>query len=158
MKKYCLVSDKEGSYILERDDPKAKMVFEGGTMTSRSTCHDNIEELKIAEGIPEKPCLICNSPFCTHFTEPIKSEMIERNLCFSCNFWTDIIAIKDTRIIMNGVVYVKGKEDTVFKGFGGRTWKIQMNDGTIIETNNLWCNGDVPERFKEQLPDNAKRL
>jgi len=31
-----------------------------------------------------------------------------------------------------------------------------MNDGREIETNNLWCGGNIPKRFQEDIPDNAK--
>lgn len=66
--------------------------------------------------------------------------------CFSENFWND--TLDETAIIIDGECYHDGGMKPPgyqgFQGFGGRYFKIQMNDGRVIETNNLWCNGDVP--------------
>ena len=66
--------------------------------------------------------------------------------CFSENFWNE--CLDETAIIIDGECYHDGGMKPPvyqgFQGFGGRYFKIQMNDGRVIETNNLWCNGDVP--------------
>ena len=51
-----------------------------------------------------------------------------------------------------------GKSDSPnsMKGFSGRKFKIQMNDGKVIETDNLWCGGDIPDSHRDRMPDNAK--
>ena len=38
-------------------------------------------------------------------------------------------------------------------GHSGREFIIKMNDGRIIETNNLWYNGEVPK--ERNVADNA---
>jgi len=43
-----------------------------------------------------------------------------------------------------------------FKGFGGRDFSIKFYDGRDIKTSNLWYQGEIPERFKEFLSDNAE--
>lgn len=51
-----------------------------------------------------------------------------------------------------------------FLGYGGHVWYIQFLDnnqfrsGHIIKTNNLWHQGTIPPKFREQLPDNARFL
>lgn len=41
-------------------------------------------------------------------------------------------------------------------GFREERWEIVH--GTIITTNNMWCQGILPQRLREQYPDNAKFL
>lgn len=74
--------------------------------------------------------------------------------CFHENFWNE--CLDETAIIVNGECYHDGgkKQGSDFLlGFGGSFFKIKMNDGRIIETNNLWYNGPVPE--DRNIKDNA---
>ncbi len=75
--------------------------------------------------------------------------------CFDVNFWNE--NIDDTAIIINGECYHDGgRKPSDYRGFlghSGRYFKIQMNDGRIIETNNLWYNGEVPK--EREVKDNA---
>lgn len=74
--------------------------------------------------------------------------------------------IKDgsEHVVIKGECYYFDKSEPIvdvnkkaFVGFSGRRFKIKMLDtGEIIETNNLWNNGTVAEKFREQLPDNAE--
>ena len=75
--------------------------------------------------------------------------------CFHVDFWND--CLDETAIIINGRCYhdggVKPSGYEGFLGFDGRLFTIQMNDGRIIETNNLRYNGEVPE--DRNIKDNA---
>jgi hypothetical protein len=42
-----------------------------------------------------------------------------------------------------------------FLGFGGRKYKITMQDGTEYESNNVWFGRNVPPILRQILPDNA---
>lgn len=44
------------------------------------------------------------------------------------------------------------------KGCGGDISVIQFNDGRTVITDDLWGGGDVPERYADLMPDNAKFL
>lgn len=48
--------------------------------------------------------------------------------------------------------------DTDLKGHGGSLFRIRMHDGTLIDSRNLWCQGPIPERFRDRLYDNAEFL
>ena len=76
--------------------------------------------------------------------------------CFSVDFWNE--TLDDTAIIVDGVCYhdggMKHNEYTGFLGHAGRYFKIEMTDGRIIETNNLWYNGEVPK--ERNIDDNAR--
>ena len=62
-------------------------------------------------------------------------------------------------IIINGSMYFDGGYKNTDRldrlGHGGHEFKIRMNDGREIVTNNLWHNGEVPENHREVLRDNA---
>ena len=77
------------------------------------------------------------------------------NKCFEANFWNG--CLDDKAIIIDGVCYHDGgNKPTGHRGslgFGGTPYKIKMNNGEIIETNNLWHNGEVPKHRK--IKDNA---
>ena len=97
-------------------------------------------------------CIICGK-------EIEKSEFLNADLCssecFSVLFWNE--NLDDTAIIIDGICYHDGgrnKTHLGFRGFGGAEFKIQMNDGRIIETNNLWMNGKIPA--ERNIKDNAK--
>ena len=46
-----------------------------------------------------------------------------------------------------------------FKGFGGRKFTFQrISDNSIVESCNVWCEGDVPKHFRDRTPDNAIML
>jgi hypothetical protein len=81
-------------------------------------------------------------------------------LCFSCWFWTEKIKDKNKpqTVIAKGEMYWIGNEQYTgsFRGFDGRKFIIEFNDGDIVTTTNLWFNGKIPERFREELKDNAK--
>lgn len=98
-------------------------------------------------------CVICGKEIekSMYFNKPLCSSE-----CFHIDFWND--CLDGTEIIVNGCCYHDGgrKPSTYqgFMGFSGREFYIQMDDGTVIQTNNLWCNGDVPK--ERNIKDNAK--
>lgn len=86
--------------------------------------------------------------------------MEKENVCNSCAFWLEKIALTDENtVVVNGTRYTIGKEDPTlyFKGFGGREFNIEFFDGRKVVSHNLWCQGNIPERFRSypELQDNA---
>ena len=76
--------------------------------------------------------------------------------CFDEDFWLDKIKDKDEYIRIDGVCYHLGNEKDMFRGFGGSQFKIKFFDGREITSTNLWHNGDIPEKYKGELCDNAE--
>lgn len=79
----------------------------------------------------------------------------------SIKFWDEIVADKDSKIIVDGKCYTDGgyvEHPAWYQtlGFDGQRHTIIFNDGRKVVTNNLWLNGDVPSEYKEVLKDNAK--
>ena len=97
-------------------------------------------------GHREPPCPSCGIIF----------KRFRGRLCSYCGFWTEKLSMNGIRI--NGTHYMPSNDTGPFKGYGGHDFKIQMNSGEVIHTSNLWCQGDIPENFRERLPDNASFL
>lgn len=157
--RWFLVSNESESEIIEsREFPK--MRYEGGKWTSSSGWCSSLEELKEKNGIPDEPCRCCGRIFSTHFEKETKANLIRKNVCFTCNFWQEYVEERDTPRYarIGGCHYAVGPENNdhpSFRGFGGRRSKIRWNDGREVVTTNLWFQGQIPERFRAELPDNA---
>lgn len=151
----CCHANKEQTDIIEDYPENIKTISQGGLYWSISTSYATREALLIGEKVPTEPCRICGQPFATHYSN--NERMLEKNICFGCNFWDEMADRKD-RIIANHTCYKDGgrkSRNDGFLGFGGAEWKIRMNDGTLIETNNLWHNGEIPKHFWDRMPNNA---
>jgi hypothetical protein len=76
---------------------------------------------------------------------------------FNKEFWDNCLDSKTDPIIIDGTCYhyqCDNQDDAVFKGFDGKQFSIQMNDGRIIHTSSLWYNGKIPSVY--QRSDNGK--
>lgn len=89
--------------------------------------------------------------------------MSKRNVCSKCAFWMDKIAHPDIGNEVIGshyyIVYPFVKRpNNVIKGSEGKEFYIRRFDGTLIKSNNIWHQGEIPEHFRKQLPDTANFL
>lgn len=107
-------------------------------------------------------CKHCGKEIGMGYNDDTLEAMASREACFKCNFWLEHYE-KDTKtgvgIVVDGTHYVDGgnsnKSDRGMLGFGGSTYHIRFNDGRELKTNNLWCQGDIPDIFRDKFPDNA---
>lgn len=81
-------------------------------------------------------------------------------VCYRCQFWLLKAQNKDHPdfVRCRGWHYIIGddKNHVGERGFAGRTFTIKFKDGRVVTTSNLWGQGEIPERFRERLPDNAE--
>ena len=107
-------------------------------------------------------CVECGATISYNFSRGITRKMKEQRVCFNCHFWLKLVAEKDEIGIarIDHEHYYVGKAESWhgFKGLGGRKFIIKWKDGRRIVTNNLWCQGIIPEHFRDRLPDNAEFL
>lgn len=156
---WCYASNKNKSAILHGRwlDIMYKKVFD---WSSLSRAYHTKRELVSNECILPKPCNECGSPISANYLN--KEDLIKKNLCFGCDFWSSKIPIKDdaNTVRVNGVHYriTPDNAKAAFQGFGAHEFKIKFNDGRNVVTHNLWCQGEIPVIFKDRLPDNAKFL
>ncbi|WP_299076292.1 hypothetical protein [uncultured Paraglaciecola sp.] len=88
-----------------------------------------------------------------------KALMDKYDACFNCGFWFGVVEEKSSHVIVDGVArfacpYVENADKRML-GHGGDVWTFKMHDGEVIKSNNVWHRGDVPDNFKDLLPDNA---
>jgi len=110
-------------------------------------------------------CSVCDEDVVLMYVSEVNDVLTLKKQCFYCNFWLNIIHAKKHNPQMykvyKGVCYRDFKDESYtdgFQGFGGRTFSIKMKDGTELTTDNLWCQGRIPARFRDQLPDNVERM
>lgn len=95
----------------------------------------------------------------------VASEMEERQFCHECNFWqnhidADKTSNKDVFVVADGNHYIIGDENSTdsFRGYSGAKVTVKFFDGRVVKTSNLWCQGEIPEAFKAEMPDNAELI
>lgn len=107
-------------------------------------------------------CKRCGHQETCKYMEHVQKFLEERRLCFKCNFWYEYVLRKDDDNVVriDGVHYVIGPEDApagCSRGFGGRRFNIKFfKDDAATATTNLWHQGKIPDRFRDELPDNAE--
>ena len=87
------------------------------------------------------------------------NSMSKSELCYECAFWLNLIdnPVDGQEVILGKCYRVhEGGRKRFFKTYGSkRVLYILKKDGTAMKTNDVWPLGDVPERFKDKLPDTA---
>lgn len=113
-------------------------------------------------------CSCCGSIGSSHYVDTTRQQILERGICFFCNYWYNIAEsyradpMNPKLLIINGVRYSDGGKKPAGAGFGrgggGREYTIAfLSGGEPWTTNDLWGGGDaVPEEFRDLLPDNAR--
>lgn len=91
--------------------------------------------------------------------------------CFSDNFWNTKVECAENNdktfddlpvARINGEHYVLDNEDSInsFRGCAGQEFFIKFLSGEhkdkVFRTTNLWCQGTIPDEYKDALPDNAE--
>jgi len=84
-----------------------------------------------------------------------KTCMDDKGLCFNCAFWT-LKLLRRNPVVIDGGFYVANQGRG--PGMSGRRFDIKMLDGEELTTTNLSHCGEVPEHFRDRLPDNAQFL
>lgn len=111
-------------------------------------------------------CKICGKEQeLDEFDEKMRKVLVDNQMCFKCDHWrmnheADIDPMErgpHKWAVIDGHHYVISNSD--LRGFSGSKFKIKFNDGTIVETSNLWHQGDIREahpHWREVMPDNAE--
>lgn len=85
--------------------------------------------------------------------------MRETGYCFGCALW-ELRARTGQALVIEGNVYGLGgnTKPGQFNGMGGRWFDIEYFDGKQVRTCDLWSGGQIPERFRDRIPDTARFL
>lgn len=97
----------------------------------------------------------------------------ERGECLGCTFWLEKIRWlagpeAHRSAIVNGTHFRIApdvppadirRRGGLGVGHGGGAFLFRFKpDGRLVLCHNVWCQGDIPERFRARLPDNAESL
>ena len=97
-----------------------------------------------------------------YFVPNLDSDAYIDHNCFNCSFWLEKIDMdpvdKREQTIINGVhMMACPSTDGPFQGMGGRQHIFEyFDDGRMVFCDNVWYQGEIPERFRDRLPDNAR--
>ncbi len=102
-------------------------------------------------------CLECGNPI------PASDERLEYPgvsvICHECHFWLEKVNFNDQQkarqVIVNGGHFMLSENTGPFRGFGGAEFAVCFNDGRAVVHSNMWSQGEIPESFRDRLPDNA---
>lgn len=109
-------------------------------------------------------CSICNSHYNLNEFENcnIRNIMLSKNMCFECAFWQEKVDFADKNtIVVEGYRYQCSLVDkNVVKGFLGcggvdRYFQMLNNPNDVRHYNNCWCQGKVPDLWKDKILNNA---
>jgi hypothetical protein len=113
----------------------------------------------------EFTCRKCGKHARNSYSEPTKTNMLERKLCFTCNYWEDrkveFVGEHRKMTIIDGHVYSPGNRTSgSFRGMAGRRFDIEYIAPSIyasqrITTFDLWSGSTMPEELQALFPDTA---
>lgn len=100
-------------------------------------------------------CPECGAPDELHYIG--REKLLADGLCFHCNHWASRIAKPPEVITPTFEVYGigKGTGPASCKGFGGRKFVVAFFDGRVVNTDDLWSGGQIPEWFHDRFTPNA---
>jgi len=108
-------------------------------------------------------CKVCGATEKTaEWRESCARELRKHRMCFSCNHWRNQMKWDKERgrygyAIIDGSHYVlKPHAEGYPSGLCGATNLIKFNDGHEVACDNLWFQGEIPDCWKDRMPDNAK--
>lgn len=110
-------------------------------------------------------CKLCGKPSDPQEYENsrIREIMEEQNVCFNCALWLWHHELdqndpnRQGRVaIIDGTHWLIGDGKGFVKGCCGTEQRIRFKDGREVVTDDLWCQGDIPEHFRHLFPDNAE--
>ncbi len=158
---YLCENDERSEVICSVESPK--MTYEGGIWSTMSCAYDSKEELVKGAGILPELCRTCGKHVRTTFVPETQKKLMEKNICFHCNYWEDRCELgkKPHSIVVGHVAYTAHKtqpgEPSSFRGFGGSKFRFRrLGSEEIEECTNMWYQGPIPERYWDRLPDNAE--
>lgn len=116
----------------------------------------------------EFECKACGKTDRNTYCEPHRTDMKERQLCWTCNYWHDFaeksFGKRFEMTIIDHHVYTPGnRTEGNFRGMAGRRFDIEYIEpstyvGKKITTFDLWSGSTIPEPLRWRFPDTARFL
>lgn len=103
--------------------------------------------------------------FCGDLTMPWHTRALhpEQEGCWGCREWISSLRKATTKLasfIVGGELHEIGQEfprkNSGMRGFGGRPYLVQFDDGRQIYSTNIWFQGEIPRHFRYLGRDDAE--
>lgn len=114
----------------------------------------------------EYECSRCGKAARNTYSEPNRTNMLQRLLCWDCNYWRDFDARLERdhkrMTIIDGHVYGPGNRTSgPMRGMAGRRFDIEyiapsIHAGKRITTFDLWSGSTMPDHLRERFADTAR--
>jgi hypothetical protein len=114
-----------------------------------------VNDLRMFPRITCKECF-CQARAC--YTREVNQALLERELCYSCLFWTALVQKKESleSVRISGNHYTIGNgSKRLYRSYDANVFCIRFHTGREVTTDDLWHNGEIPDHFRKRLPDNA---
>lgn len=159
--RWTVAEHPHGYWVIIRKD-------HGGGTHSRSFATKEEAEIAFQEMEAQGRCQECGDVLYTRYSGSIPEEILSRQLCFSCLFWTKLLEESEDPdvLVVEGRRYRIGPQPPIREGrvvnahaygFGGSRFELRFfDDREDRGTNNLWTQGKVPPHFRERMPDTAE--
>lgn len=105
--------------------------------------------------ISKKGDTLCSH--CTRFVIYTEQAPITKDNCFNNYLYSK----GDTDVLYVYPPVDTSKDSSIFLGFSGTWWKIELFDGSILYSNNVWCTFDIrntPTKLENQIVPNIKSI
>jgi hypothetical protein len=113
-------------------------------------------------------CSKCGNEGRNTYCEPAYTQMLERKLCWNCNFWVEEEKRYEkehlSMTIIDGHVYAPGSRTSgPMRGMAGRRFDIEYIEPSIYAgqrttTFDLWSGSTMPDHLRAKFPDTARFL
>lgn len=108
-------------------------------------------------------CITCGKPKQDYTDGYDHIKQIKDGDCFSCYHWSGVFSQSGKSVrTQHGTHYSFNADQPISHGqdrhlgHGGRYFKIAFEDGGVVITNNLWCQGEMSKYWIDKYPPNAK--
>jgi len=118
---------------------------------------------KVDAGLEDPPdervtCKLCGDYELLGWLGDLPDRLKRKSMCFTCNHWDEwfLDFAKDdnkTMFINGGRAYTicdESKGGGRWSGFGGRKFNVKFKTGRVVDSTNLWTQGEIPKRFSKQ--------
>jgi hypothetical protein len=105
-------------------------------------------------------CRICGAPDPGRWTQEVREALLREALCFTCGSWLAKVD-KPPQVVGDDFhTYTIRREgftggDPSLKGFAGARFVVAFTDGRVVETDDLWAGGQIPEWLRDRFTPNA---
>jgi hypothetical protein len=102
-------------------------------------------------------CVDCGGFDRALYFRETRERLLTDQRCFDCDHFQRLVGAEWAVITPEFRHYAigSGGGHSASRGFGGAKWAVTFDDGTVVETDDLWMQGDIPEHLQHLFSPNA---